>query len=111
LVLDIEDGDDVEEDNRDGDELDADEERDDEEEWADKRRKRARKTSSTTAGRRRSTGTKTNGVAKGTKGKGGRKPRKSDTVNVDLQENANECPMLGYSRHKLCWLTCRGTVG
>jgi len=111
LVLDIEDGDDVEEDNRDGDELDADEERDDEEEWADKRRKRARKTSSTTVGRRRSTGTKTNGVAKGTKGKGGRKPRKSDTVNVDLKENTNECPMLGYPHHKLCWLTCRGIVG
>jgi len=109
LVLDIEDGDDVEEDDRDGDPT---EDEDDDEVRADKRRKRARKTSSATAGRRRGSGAKMNGVAKGTKGKGGRKPRKSDAVNVDLKENTNECPMLGYSpviillvnMQRQCWM-------
>jgi len=66
----------------------------DAEEVAEKRRKRARKTPPAGAGRRRSSGARTNGVAKGAKGKGGRKPRKSD-VDVELTETTNECPMLG----------------
>jgi hypothetical protein len=86
--------DDVEGQERDMDDLNDDDNDDDEEEEVEKPRKRARKKPST-GGRRGTSGAKTNGVAKGTKGKGGRKPRESD-VNVELEENTNECPMLGF---------------
>jgi hypothetical protein len=64
-------------------------------------RKRARKTPPAGAGRRRSSGARTNGVAKGAKGRGGRKPRKSD-VDVELTETTTECPMLGSTRPYVC---------
>jgi hypothetical protein len=78
----------------DDEEQEEEEEDEDEEEQVEKRRKRARKMPPAATGRRRSSGAKTNGVAKGGKGKGGRKVRKSDGE-VELTETTTECPMLG----------------
>lgn len=71
---------------------DDDEEEEEEEEEVEKPRKRARKAPSAQS-RRRASATKSNGVSKASKAKKPRKPRNRDAG--DVEENPNECPMLG----------------
>jgi hypothetical protein len=58
---------------------------------------------STAAKSKRRTSGKANGISKGKKSK---KSRKSDEV--EIEENTNECPMLGYNLFYM--INCRGFV-
>lgn len=73
------------------DQEERDEDSEEEDEEIEKPRKRAKKTPQAQS-RRKSSGAKTNGVAKGAKG---RKPKKRQSGPVEAPENPNECPMLG----------------
>ena len=64
---------------------------DSEEDQNEKPRKRAKKTPLVQS-RRKSSGAKSNGVAKASKG---RKPKKRQSGPVDAPENPHECPLLG----------------
>jgi hypothetical protein len=83
----------------DQDERDEDSE-EDEEDQSEKPRKRAKKTPPAQS-RRKSSGAKSNGVAKASKG---RKPKKRQSGPIDAPENPHECPLLGKM---ICvmWLT------
>lgn len=72
-------------------EEERDEDSEEEDEEIEKPRKRAKKTPPAQS-RRKSLGGKTNGVAKGAKG---RKPKKRQSGTVEAPESPNECPMLG----------------